>query len=173
MRRKPDAAGDAVDEHFGSALAFLRALWELNHALERASRAMKRRLGVTGPERLFIRVVGRLPGTTPARVADILRVDRSSVTPLLKRLERRRLVSREPVESDRRSVRLYLTGAGARIDAMKRGTIEAAVTEILAGSARRHVEVTASTLGRIARQLLEKTSREDGRRVRVVRERSR
>jgi DNA-binding MarR family transcriptional regulator len=121
---------------------------------------------VTGPERLFVRIVGQRPGVTPAAIAEILRVDRSSVTPLLKRLVRRRLVVREPDPLDGRSVHLSLTAAGTRIDSMDTGTIEAAVTQIIAASPRREVEVTAATLVRVARQLVAKTARAKGRRPR-------
>jgi DNA-binding MarR family transcriptional regulator len=158
-RTRPTLASDDVAAEFGPALHFLRALWELNHSLESASRTMKRRLGVTGPERLFIRVVGQRPGITPAAIAEILRVDRSSVTPLLKRLEQRRLVRRERDLLDGRSVHLSLTASGSRIDSMDSGTIEAAVSQIIAASPQREVEMTAATLVRVARQLSAKTAR--------------
>jgi len=151
-------AGEDVGAEFGPALRFLRALWELNHSLESASRAMKRRLGVSGPERLFIRVVGLRPGLTPAAVAEILRVDRSSVTPVLKRLEQRRLVYRERDPLDRRSFHLSLTASGSRIDSMDTGTIEAAVAQIIAASPRREVETAAATLVGVARQLSARTA---------------
>lgn len=163
-RARPFRARDEVAAEFGPALSFLRALWELNHSLESASRAMKRRLGVTGPERLFIRVVGQRPGITPAAIAEILHVDRSSVTPLLKRLEQRQLVAREPDPADGRSFHLSLTPLGSRIDAMDTGTIEAALSRIIAASPRREVEITAVTLVRVARQLSAKTARAKRRR---------
>ncbi|GEJ57133.1 MarR family winged helix-turn-helix transcriptional regulator [Anaeromyxobacter diazotrophicus] len=147
------APPDDLGAEFGPALSFLRALWELNHTLESASRAMKRHLGVTGPERLFIRIVGQIPGITPAAVAEILHLDRSSVTPLLKRVERRRLVRRDRDAADGRSFHLTLTPAGERIDALQTGTIEAAVGAAIAATAARDVDVTARTLGHVAGRL--------------------
>ena len=137
----------------GNALEFLRSLWKLNHALESASRTMRKRLGVTGPERLFIRMVGHHPGITPGALADILHVDRSTVTPLIKRLERRHLVMRAPSPFDARSFHLKLTRAGGHIDAMRSGTIEAMVQEAIAESRADDVQTAAAILTKIAGKL--------------------
>lgn len=145
--------GEGLGSELGVALQFLRALWELNHALESASRAMKRRLGVTGPERLFIRIVGQQPGITPRAIARVLRVHPSGVTVLTKRLERRGLVTREANPGDARSYHLSLTARGRRADALRSGTIEAVVREAVRASAPRDVRATARMLGAVAERL--------------------
>ncbi|HET9595556.1 MAG TPA: MarR family transcriptional regulator [Anaeromyxobacteraceae bacterium] len=137
----------------GSAFHVLRALWELNHALERASRSMRRRLGVTGPERLVVRLVGYQPGITPRALASAMRLDRSSITMLIQRLERRRLLSRTPNPEDARSVHLHLTPAGRRIDEVRSGTIEAVLRDAVASSAASEVASTTGMLLRIAERL--------------------
>jgi DNA-binding MarR family transcriptional regulator len=137
----------------GGAFEFLRALWELNHALERASRAMRKRLGVTGPERLVVRLVGYQPGITPRALAAALRLDRSSVTILIQRLERRRLLARTPNPDDARSVYLHLTATGCRIDEVRSGTIEAVLREGLGASPASEVATTTRMLHRIADRL--------------------
>ena len=53
----------------GETLGFMRALWELTHALQVSSKRMARVLGVTGPQRLVIRVVGQSPGITARDLA--------------------------------------------------------------------------------------------------------
>lgn len=50
----------------GPVLSFMRALWGVNHGLESSSRRMKGSIGVTGPERMVVRLVGRYPGIRPA-----------------------------------------------------------------------------------------------------------
>jgi MarR family transcriptional regulator, organic hydroperoxide resistance regulator len=137
----------------GGAFEFLRALWELNHALERASRSMRKRLGVTGPERLVIRLVGYEPGITPRALASALRLDRSSITVLIQRLERRRLLARTPNPDDARSVHLRLTPAGRRIDEVRSGTIEAVLRDAIGASAASDVAGTTRMLLRIAGRL--------------------
>jgi len=52
------------------------------------------------------------PGMKQAALARAIRLDRSSVVPLIDRLEGRGLVRREPAPDDRRSNALYLTAAG-------------------------------------------------------------
>ena len=149
----------ATANDLGTALNFLRALWELNHAMERSSRSMQKRLGVTGPGRLFIRIVGQKPGITPADLAAILQVHRSSITPLIKKMERRRLISREPNPTDRRSFYIQLTAAGRRIDSLRAGTIEEIVRETIVGMNARDVTTTSAILVSLARRLTAKVDR--------------
>jgi len=155
----------------GGTFGFLRALWELNHALERASRSMRRRLGVTGPERLVVRLVGYEPGITPRALASAMRLDRSSVTILIQRLERRRLLARTPNPDDARSVHLRLTPAGRRIDDVRSGTIESVLRDVLGSSATSDVAATTRLLLRVAGGLTaladESPPRSPGRRRRA------
>jgi MarR family transcriptional regulator, organic hydroperoxide resistance regulator len=146
--------GDAASaSDFGPEFQFLRALWEIDHALESASRNMKKTFGVTGRERLFIRIVGQRPGITPGEVAGMMHVHPSSVTAVLKRLERRRFVSRRAHAADARSYRLELTPTGERINAMKAGTIEAGVRQALARLSSSEVAAATDILTGVARRL--------------------
>jgi MarR family transcriptional regulator, organic hydroperoxide resistance regulator len=116
-------------------LQFMRLLWELVHALQTTSKRMRRDLGITGPQRLVVRVIGLCPGVAPGALARILHVDPSTMTGILQRLERQRLVRRSADRGDGRRVALQLTAAGTRIDSALSGTVEAAVRETLAGAA--------------------------------------
>lgn len=156
-RPRPD--GFADKRELGTEFQFLRALWELDHALESASRRMKATFGVTGRERLFIRILGQRPGITPGEVAQVLHVHPSSVTALLKRLERRRLVVRRSAAADARSYRLELTRAGERINAMRAGTIEAGVREALASADPSYVVAAMEILGGVAHRLTHAATR--------------
>jgi DNA-binding MarR family transcriptional regulator len=115
-------------------LAFLRALWELDHALGSRSKRMHADLGVTGPQRLVLRTLGLRPGASPAELARLLHLHPASVTRLVAGLVRRGLVSRSPDPGDGRRLRLAPTARGLRLGAARTGTVEAEVAQVL----RRH-----------------------------------
>src|SRR5512143_986417 len=116
----------------GPVLDFLRALWALDHALQSASKRMETTLGVTGPQRFVVRMIGRFPGISAGEVSTLLHVHPSTLTGVLKRLEQRGLVVRRPDPSDGRRALLELTAKGRRVDATRTGTVEAAARRALA-----------------------------------------
>ena len=138
----------------GDVLEFMRALWGVNHALESTSRRMKARYGVTGPERMVVRLVGRYPGISAGDLARILLVDPSTLTGLLKRLAARGIVKRQSDAIDARRALFLLTQRGAAVDGVKRGTVEAAITLALGSLSGRDVRVAAGVLDRL-RHVLE------------------
>lgn len=110
----------------------MQRLWELVHALAVRSKRMARTLGVTGPQRLVIRVVGQSPGVTASEISAILGLHPSTLTGVLARLERQRMIHRTLDRSDRRRARFRLTPAGLRVDRERKGTVEAAVRRAMA-----------------------------------------
>jgi len=134
-------------------LGFMRALWEVDHSLATASKRMKRTLGVTGHERLVLRIVGEIPGVTPGELAELMHLDPSSLTGLLHRLVRRKLVARRPDPEDARKAHLVLTAEGAAHDRARTGTVEAAVQAALDVLAPRDVATAVVVLGAISRAL--------------------
>ena len=100
----------------GEVLDFMRVIWEVSHALERTSRRMESTLGVTGPQRLVIRLVGRFPGIPAGHLARLLHVHPSTLTGIVKRLESQGLVRRRPDPRDRRRSLLGLTDKGRTLD---------------------------------------------------------
>jgi DNA-binding MarR family transcriptional regulator len=137
----------------GSVLSFMRALWGVNHGLESTSKRMKAAIGVTGPERMVIRLIGRYPGISSGELARILRVHPSTLTGLLKRLAARSLVLRRADSSDARRALFTLTPKGAVVDKQRRGTVEAAVTAALDALPRRDVEVALGVLDALAHSM--------------------
>jgi MarR family transcriptional regulator, organic hydroperoxide resistance regulator len=138
----------------GEGLEFLRLIWAVHHGLEKTSKQMDVHLGVTGPQRLVVRIVGRFPGIPAGRLAQILHVHPSTLTGVLKRLERRGFIERRPDPRDGRRVSLGLTARGRRLD-VAAGTVEGAVNRALhvAGSnqvraAGRVLKILAETLER-------------------------
>lgn len=160
MRREasgfPSAEGIGpvtADRPLGEVLEFLRALWGVNHALESASRRMRARLGVTGPERMVVRLVGRYPGISAGDLARILRVHPSSLTGLLKRLVARGILTRRVDAVDARRALFALTSRGASIDGGRKGTVEAALTVALGALPARDVRAAAAVLDQLTRTL--------------------
>jgi len=136
----------------GEVLEFLRLIWAVHHGLEKTSKKMDVRLGVTGPQRLVVRIVGRFPGIPAGRLAQILHVHPSTLTGVLKRLERRGFIERRSDPRDGRRVSLGLTARGRTLD-VAAGTVEGAVNRALhvAGSnqvraAGRVLKILAETL---------------------------
>jgi DNA-binding MarR family transcriptional regulator len=137
----------------GDAIDFLRLIWAVDHALQRRSKSMTAALGITGPQRLVIRIIGRFPSIHARQLADILHLHPSSLTALLKRLERRDLVRRWPDERDRRRWLLGLTRQGQALNRETPGTIEAAVHRMLKTTTRDDLHATRAVLGKLAHEL--------------------
>lgn len=113
------------------ALRFMRDLWALVHALDVRSKRMDRTLGITGPQRLVIRVVGQNPDATAGDIARMLDIHASTLTGILARLQQRGMIARRTDRADRRRARFALTAAGQRVDRERKGTVEAAVRRTL------------------------------------------
>jgi DNA-binding MarR family transcriptional regulator len=127
MARKAESEEAELDP----ALEFLRSFWALNHAVERRSIRMESALGLTAQQRFVIRLVGKLPGITPGRLAELLHVDPGSITAVLKRLEQRELVVRTPDASDRRRISLTLSARGRKLNTPTPMTVEHAIASAL------------------------------------------
>src|SRR5688572_22044536 len=75
-------------------LEFMRAVWSLFHGMAVRSKRMQRGLGVSGPQRMVIRVVGRRPGIAASEIAAALDLHPSTLTGILARLESRGYLAR-------------------------------------------------------------------------------
>lgn len=144
MKRR-DVAPDVLD--------VMRSLWELAHALEARSKRMHRDLGITGPQRLLLRVVGHSPGCSPGEAARRLSLHPGTVTRLAHGLERQKLVRRELDRADGRRQRLELTARGKLLNGSHRGTVEGAVREALAGATADEVRLARRFILRLTESL--------------------
>jgi DNA-binding MarR family transcriptional regulator len=145
----------------GEVLDFMRLMWALDHALQKASKTMKTRVGVTGPQRLAIRLIARFPGMPAGQLAALLHVHPSTLTGILRRLERQGLVRRRPDPRDGRRAFLGITEKGRRVDEAVQGTVEAAVQRVIEGAPRQTIEHAREVLAELADAL-----GVDGRRAR-------
>jgi len=134
-------------------LQFMQSLWAVIHGVERSSKRMSAEIGVTGTQRLVLRVVGLFPDLSAGELAAILHVHPSTLTGVLRRLTAQRLLQRVDDGRDRRRVVLRLTPRGTRLNSVHGGTVEAGVGAALRGIGTRDQNVTRRVLQRIAEHL--------------------
>src|SRR5262249_33545881 len=89
-------------------LDFMRLLWSIEHGLQRMSKRMEHEIGITGPQRLVLRVVGQFPDLSASELAHIVRLHPSTITGILQRLVARGLLERQRDPDDTRRARLRL-----------------------------------------------------------------
>ena len=162
--------GDVVD--LPDVLQFMQLLWAVVHGLERISKRMTGDIGVTGPQRLVLRVVGLFPGISAGDLATVLHVHPSTLTGVLQRLVTQRLLDRSDDPTDRRRAVLRLTKRGDRVNAARRGTVEAAIAQALDGISDRDRMATKRVLERLAAHLDPAATLPPARRSRATNKRS-
>jgi DNA-binding MarR family transcriptional regulator len=124
----------------GPALDFLSLLWRVDHALQRRSKRTALELGLTGPQRLVLCILGRFPGLPAGRLAALLHVHPSTLTGVLQRLERAGVIKRRADPRDGRRALFGLTERGRELDASD-PVVSLAVSTVLE---RRNGEVEAA-----------------------------
>jgi len=139
--------------NLGRILEFMRLLWAINHGYASVSKRMARTIGVTGPQRLVIRMIGRFPGLSAGDLAEVLHSHPSTLTGVLRRLERRRLILRGIDPRDARRTRFRLTAGGRRVDRGKVATIEAAMRRALRGFPPRELAAAEALFERVSAEL--------------------
>ena len=131
----------------------MQLLWAVVHGLDSTSKRMTQTLGLTGPQRLVLRVIGLCPGLSAGALAAILHVHPSTLTGVLQRLVAQGLVERVADPEDRRRAVLRLTRRGARANTRTRGTAESAVAAALQAVTARDRTAARRVLARLAAQL--------------------
>jgi DNA-binding MarR family transcriptional regulator len=152
---RSDGAGRAEEEEasLGRVLDFMRLLWAVNHGLTQVSKRMGRRLGVTGPQRLVVRIVGQRPGISAGALAEVLHLHPSTLTGILQRLTARGAIERTRDPADTRRALFRLTRRGLEIDALRSGTVEARVRAALASFSYEDLATAGRVLARLAEAL--------------------
>jgi len=153
--RRPSSplGGEREGASLGRVLDFMRLLWAVNHGLTRISKHMERALGVTGPQRLVVRIVGQRPGISAGKLAEVLHVHPSTLTGVLKRLVGRGAMERTRDPADSWRAQFCLTRKGRDLDAVRSGTVEAHVRTALALLRDEGLAAAARVLGRLAEAL--------------------
>ncbi|AKJ07641.1 DNA-binding MarR family transcriptional regulator [Archangium gephyra] len=150
---EPSAADKSKGPPLGEVLEFMRLLWAVDHGLQSTSKRMESTLGLTGPQRLVLRLVGRFPGITAGRLAQIMHVHPSTLTGVLKRMEKRGLLERKSDPLDGRKALFALTEAGRVLDVPSEGTVENAVQRAISRLPRARLENAQEVLMALAQEL--------------------
>ena len=137
----------------GPVLDLLREWWALNHAIERTSRSMAARLGVSWSQRLALRVIGRYPDIGPGDLSRVLHLDPGTISATIRRLERAGVVTRRLLGPDRRRVSLSLTAKGRRLDGPDTQTVEGALGRVLARVPEADVSAVRAFIGAFVEEL--------------------
>ena len=141
------------DLNLSGTLEFMRLLWAVDHALQSTSKRMEQRFGVTGPQRLVIRIVGQFPRASAGEIARILQIHPSTLTGILRRLEARELIERRPDPADGRRALFQLSKTGKDLDRLTEGTPEAAVGKAIATLEQNDLDGTRKVLGALTAAL--------------------
>jgi DNA-binding MarR family transcriptional regulator len=134
-------------------LDFMRQLWSIEHSLQRISKRMGSELGITGPQRLVLRVVGRFPGLSAGEVAHVVRLHPSTMTGILRRLVASKLLLRERDPRDSRRWRLRLRPRAMAYTRTAPGTVEHSVQLALRRAGTSNVRAARQVLAEVARRL--------------------
>jgi DNA-binding MarR family transcriptional regulator len=109
----------------------MRLLWAVAHGLESTSKHMLATLGVTGPQRLVLRMLGHYGTMSAGELARTLHIHPSSLTGILRRLEEAGMLERRSDPEDGRRAVLKLTSKGKRLNGRNEGTVEEVVERAL------------------------------------------
>jgi len=148
-----EAPSPEEEPNLGATLGFMRLLWSVDHGLQSQSKRMEARLGITGPQRLVLRVLGRMPRSSAGTLASVLKAHPSTLTGVFRRLEERGFIQRSIDEHDRRRVLFTLTPEGEVINSQRGGTVEAAIRRALGRASEEEREATSRLLTAIADEL--------------------
>lgn len=145
------AMSNAQARRLDDVLECMQLLWAIEHRLRRASKLMHRRTGLTGPQRLVLRIVQDHPGIAPSELVELVHLHKSTLTGILRRLEHQHLLVRTADADDRRRAHIYLDVEPSR-DPFERSSavLESAVATALSSASTTEREITRRVLGAIA-----------------------
>jgi DNA-binding MarR family transcriptional regulator len=143
----------ATERSLDPALDFTRLLWTIEHLLNRTSKLLHRHEGITGPQRLVLRIVQEQPGVSAGEIARLMHVDKSTLTGVFRRLEQRRLLVRHVHGSDRRRASFELGSAARRVGLDSVPTLEAAIQAVFAQSPSARLRTARDVLSAVCNRL--------------------
>jgi len=112
-------------------LRFMRLIWSIDHELERISKRMEARIGLTIPQRLSLLLIGRHPGILASELAEVLHLHRGTLSGIVQRLETAGYITRTADPRDARRAGLTLTRLGRTANKRRAGTFEDAARRAL------------------------------------------
>jgi MarR family transcriptional regulator, organic hydroperoxide resistance regulator len=155
--RKPRTASrlpePASARGLDDALRFMRLIWAVDHELERVSKRMETRLGLTIPQRMSLLLVGHNPGILASELARVLHLHRATLSGIIRRLRASGYLDGTVNKTDGRRVSLTLTASGRAINRQRAGTFEEAVRRLIASTRQRDRVATERVLARLGAEL--------------------
>jgi DNA-binding MarR family transcriptional regulator len=134
-------------------LRFMRLIWAIDHQLERVSKRMEGRIGLTIPQRLSLLLIGRNPGILASELAAVLHLHRGTLSGILQRLEAAGYIERTVDAADARRAGLTLTRAGQAVNRRRAGTFEDAVRRVLESTRPAERAAAEQVLSRLGAEL--------------------
>ena len=107
------------------------SVYAAGHAFNRFYKGLLDPLGLTYPQYLVLLTLWEEEGLPLKAIGDRLGLDSGTLTPLLRRMEKAGLLTRERDREDERLVRIHLTGRGRRLRGRAR-----AFPELIGAAAR-------------------------------------
>jgi trehalose 6-phosphate phosphatase len=144
-----EAENTPVSLVLGETLEFMRLLWAVDHAMHKRSKRMGRELGVTGEQRMALRLAAHARKATAGELAMLLHVHPSTLTGMLKRLARQGLVATATDHRDRRRIFVTVTPKGMHAARAAKPTIESALSRALASSSPADIQGARAVLERM------------------------
>jgi DNA-binding MarR family transcriptional regulator len=111
------------------------------------------RIGLTAPQRLAVRFIGRQSGVTLGQLAELLHMHAGTVTGIVRRLEELGFATQTRSVEDTRRRHLTLTARGRQIDRRRKGTVEAAVRRTASAVTAEQLATTAYVMDILAKNL--------------------
>ena len=128
-------------------------MWAVDHELQRVSKRMVERIGLTAPQRLAVRFIGRQSGVTLGQLAELLHLHAGTLTGIARRLEELGFVVQTRSEEDTRRRHLTLTAKGRQLDRRRKGTVEAAVRRTASAVTSKDFVTAAAVMDVLAKNL--------------------
>ena len=91
------------------------ALRKIIRAIDMNSKKLVKRVGLTGPQLLILQEISRKVELTAGEIAKAVSLSQATVTGILERMEKRKLLNRQRSESDKRRIMVRITQEGEEI----------------------------------------------------------
>jgi DNA-binding MarR family transcriptional regulator len=90
----------------------LISLRKIIRSIDLHSKRLNKESGMTGPQLLILQEISRNQGITAKQVSESVNLSQGTVTTILERLEKRKMIRRERSKEDKRRVAIFLTEKG-------------------------------------------------------------
>lgn len=131
----------------------LTALRRITRAIDIHSRYLANNFGLTGPQLVCLRVLGRHNALKPGELAKHIALSQATVTGIVDRLASRQLLTRARSETDRRNVTVTITDAGRALLEDAPSALQEKFASRLATLSSEEQEIIRLTLNKIVRMM--------------------